>query len=125
MKKLLAIVSICLVGGLFACGEVEDDLDGGSSQSDAYVEQGPACGAACTDEDLCDGDTLKFCDNNVIVCYDCSGDGYHCALWTSGYGHDCLAATGQACSEDFPTNQDALVGCDPAQGLTCTGGTCQ
>jgi len=129
MKKIIAILSLSLATCLFvfACGPVEDELDGGSDYdagngSDAST--GPACGDPCTDTDMCDGDTLKYCDTTV-QCDDCAGYGLHCALWTAAYGHECLASSGESCAPDFPNNTDSLSGCDPALGLTCTGGTCQ
>ena len=116
----------------FACAPGGDeDFDAGSEQSDAAVADSantPTCadyqGQNCDDTlDRCEGDLLLFCDQGQTVCSDCASESLHCALWTTAYGHECLAGAGQSCAEDFPDNTDNLSGCDPAIG-SCTSGTC-
>lgn len=149
MKRTLALlcstafVVFAMQLGLQACGPTEDDFDAGddydAGRQDAAVAPtcadyiGDPCGSI-TDFGECvnvdadqDKELLVWCDGTTLNCYDCAGDSagpFHCATWNSTYGNDCLAGDGQACSVDFPNNNDNLTGCDPAIG-TCTGGTCQ
>ncbi|MFH1808987.1 MAG: hypothetical protein ABIJ09_09600 [Pseudomonadota bacterium] len=139
MKRTMSIlVSLTVVAvalhSIPACGPTDEgDDDAGASDAarpDAYVAPtcadftGQACGAV-TDYGECHGALLVWCDT-TLKCADCAADTagpFHCALWDSTYGYDCLAGANQACSPDFPNNTDALTGCDPAIG-TCTANVC-
>ena len=121
---LLSASLACAPGG-------DEDFDAGSEQTDAAVQdaaQTPTCadfqGQSCDNTlDRCEGDLLLFCNEGQTICADCASESLHCALWTTTYGHECLAGAGQPCADNFPDNEDNLSGCDPAVG-TCSGGTC-
>lgn len=137
MKRNMTRLMTMLATGLLtlsltvACGPSVDDFDAGDDYDAGSFDSAspdPTCadyqGQSCTDTlDECQGELLVFCDNGSTVCNDCASENHHCALWSSDYGHECLAAAGQTCADDFPLNNDNNVGCDPAIG-TCSGGTC-
>jgi hypothetical protein len=102
--------------------------DGGAPADAGVVDAGapvdpPDAGVdPCTPR--CEGDTLRFCDQDTPVTRDCADEGAICGELSPAWGADCLLPEGAACE---PGYGDDLSACEGASAgiRCCIDDTCQ
>ncbi len=92
---------------------------------EAIMAELGAC-ADCDPDQLpsCVGDTLRFCNGDEMVEYDCSSDvNSSCGYYSSSIGDRCLGGEAAQCDPDV---QHYVQVCDPSGGVFCnSGGVCE
>ncbi|HEY3351840.1 MAG TPA: 3D domain-containing protein [Polyangia bacterium] len=90
-------------------------FDGGAgADSPAGGGTGSACGSV-TFEGLCQGSTLRWCENDMLRTADCAAQGMTCAYQDADIGYNCVAGVGTA-----PAPTPSCGDGDCGAGETCS-----
>lgn len=102
-------------GDLVDAGELEPDA--GEAPADSGVLDDDAGPVDCTPR--CDGEVLRFCDDEEPVALDCSETGATCGVLTEAWGADCLLPADAACDPNYAGGLSRCEGASDASPTAC------